>query len=225
MSTTVVNAYVAPVMMRYLSRLDARLRRSDGDVRLRVMRSNGGSMSAAEAGRDAVRTVLSGPAGGVVGALAAAQAAGVSQVISFDMGGTSTDVSLCPGRVLERTDLQVDGLPNPDSGRRRAQRRCGRRFDRRRWTRAARCESDHRARGRIPARPPMAGAACPRSLMRTSSSAACGPIAFWAVACAWTQTPPSAPSRPWRTPSRARSRAPRRRSWRSPTPTWRARCG
>ncbi|PZC49913.1 MAG: N-methylhydantoinase A [Chloroflexi bacterium] len=111
MSTTVANAYVAPAMTRYLSGLEAGLRATDATTRLRVMRSNGGSMGAAEAGRDAVRTVLSGPAGGVVGARAAAEASGIGQVISFDMGGTSTDVSLCPGRLLERSDLQVGGLP------------------------------------------------------------------------------------------------------------------
>ena len=111
MSTTVVNAYVAPAMERYLSRLEAGLRAGEAATRLRVMRSNGGAMSVAEASRDAVRTVLSGPAGGVVGARAAAEAAGVGQLISFDMGGTSTDVSLLPGRVLERTDFAVGGLP------------------------------------------------------------------------------------------------------------------
>ena len=111
MSTTVANAYVAPAMGRYLSRLEAGLRAGGGATRLRVMRSNGGSMSAAEASRDAVRTVLSGPAGGVVGARAAAAAAGIERLISFDMGGTSTDVSLLPGRVLERTDFAVGGLP------------------------------------------------------------------------------------------------------------------
>ena len=111
MSTTVVNAYVAPAMGRYLSRLEAGLRAGGATTRLRVMRSNGGAMSVAEASRDAVRTVLSGPAGGVVGARAAAEAAGLRQLISFDMGGTSTDVSLLPGRVLERTDFAVGGLP------------------------------------------------------------------------------------------------------------------
>ncbi len=111
MSTTVANAYVAPAMERYLSRLEAGLRAGGGATRLRVMRSNGGSMSVAEASRDAVRTVLSGPAGGVVGARAAAAAAGIERLISFDMGGTSTDVSLLPGRVLERTDFAVGGLP------------------------------------------------------------------------------------------------------------------
>ncbi len=111
MSTTVANAYVAPAMERYLSRLEAGLRTGGGATRLRVMRSNGGAMSVAEASRDAVRTVLSGPAGGVVGARAAAAAAGIERLISFDMGGTSTDVSLLPGRVLERTDFAVGGLP------------------------------------------------------------------------------------------------------------------
>ena len=111
MSTTVANAYVAPAMERYLSRLEAGLRTGGRATRLRVMRSNGGAMSVAEASRDAVRTVLSGPAGGVVGARAAAAAAGIERLISFDMGGTSTDVSLLPGRVLERTDFAVGGLP------------------------------------------------------------------------------------------------------------------
>ena len=111
MSTTVANAYVAPAMTGYLSRLELGLRAGAPDTRLRVMRSNGGSMGAAEAGREAVRTVLSGPAGGAVGALAAGEAAGIRQVMSFDMGGTSTDVSLCPGGLLERSDLEVGGLP------------------------------------------------------------------------------------------------------------------
>ncbi|HJN91149.1 MAG TPA: hydantoinase/oxoprolinase family protein, partial [Dehalococcoidia bacterium] len=114
MSTTVANAFVAPAMARYLDALESGLNsRSDesAPVRVRVMQSNGGSMSAADAGREAVRTVLSGPAGGVVGAFAAARASGFDDVITFDMGGTSADVSLCPGRILERTDLDIDGMP------------------------------------------------------------------------------------------------------------------
>ena len=110
MSTTAVNVYVSPPMTRYLSALERGLS-GDHPVRLRIMQSNGGSIGADQAGREAVRTVLSGPAGGVVGAFAAAQEAGVDNVITFDMGGTSADVSLCPGRLLERTDLVVDGLP------------------------------------------------------------------------------------------------------------------
>ena len=114
MSTTVANAYLAPVMSSYLSRLEHALSEQAADggaIGLRIMQSNGGSLSAAGAGEQAVRTVLSGPAGGVAGAFAAAVAAGHEQAITFDMGGTSADVSLCPGRLLERTDLMIDGMP------------------------------------------------------------------------------------------------------------------
>ena len=114
MSTTVANAYLAPVMSSYLSRLERSLSEQAADggaIGLRIMQSNGGSLSAAGAGEQAVRTVLSGPAGGVAGAFAAAVAAGHEQAITFDMGGTSADVSLCPGRLLERTDLMIDGMP------------------------------------------------------------------------------------------------------------------
>ena len=114
MSTTVANAYLAPVMSSYLSRLERSLSEQAADggaIGLRIMQSNGGSLSAVGAGEQAVRTVLSGPAGGVAGAFAAAVAAGHEQAITFDMGGTSADVSLCPGRLLERTDLMIDGMP------------------------------------------------------------------------------------------------------------------
>ena len=113
-STTVANAYLAPVMSNYLSRLERSFSEqtaAGASVGLRIMQSNGGSLSAAGAGEQAVRTVLSGPAGGVAGAFAAAVAAGYAQAITFDMGGTSADVSLCPGRLLERTDLTIDGMP------------------------------------------------------------------------------------------------------------------
>ena len=109
-STTVANAYVAPVMERYLSRLEKGARKH-GVKRLRVMSSNGGSISPQAAGRLAVRTALSGPAGGVAGAFALASAAGFDRIITFDMGGTSTDVALCPGRILERNETIVGGLP------------------------------------------------------------------------------------------------------------------
>ncbi len=109
-STTVANAYVAPVMTGYLARLDAELR-SREIQRLRVMSSNGGSMGARAAGRLAVRTAVSGPAGGVAGAFALARQAGHERIITLDMGGTSTDVSLCPGRILERDETSVGGLP------------------------------------------------------------------------------------------------------------------
>lgn len=106
-STTVVNAYVAPRMDRYLAELDARI----GEGSLRIMQSNGGSISASSAKRESVRTILSGPAGGVVGAYEAAKAAGFTQAITFDMGGTSTDVALCDGGIRTTTEAAVAGLP------------------------------------------------------------------------------------------------------------------
>ncbi|MCA9736403.1 MAG: hydantoinase/oxoprolinase family protein [Gemmatimonadetes bacterium] len=106
-STTVVNAYVGPLMDRYLGRLD----REAGARRFRVMGSNGGALSAERARAEPVHTVLSGPAGGVVGALAWGERTGLDRLITFDMGGTSTDVSLCPGRPLHTREFQIDGQP------------------------------------------------------------------------------------------------------------------
>ncbi|MBI2165394.1 MAG: hydantoinase/oxoprolinase family protein [Chloroflexi bacterium] len=105
-STTAVNAYVGPIMARYLSRLDSAL-----EGRLRIMESSGGSLSAQAAVSHPVRSILSGPAGGVVGAFHVANLAGYPNVITFDMGGTSTDVSLCPGRVQETSASVVGGCP------------------------------------------------------------------------------------------------------------------
>ena len=103
-STVAINAYLQPLMGAYLKKLHA--------PRLRVMQSSGGSISAAAAAREPVRTILSGPAGGVVGALRAARAAGSPDIITFDMGGTSTDVSLCPGgRMLTTNEATVAALP------------------------------------------------------------------------------------------------------------------
>ncbi len=105
-SAAVINAYVGPPMARYLRRLSDAL-----GPRLRIMHSGGGSLSAERAAQEPVRTLLSGPAGGVVGAFHLASQAGFSQVITFDMGGTSTDVSLCPGRVQETASAQIGGYP------------------------------------------------------------------------------------------------------------------
>ena len=109
-STTVANAYVAPVMERYLSRLEKGVR-GHAVKRVRVMSSNGGSVSVKAAGNLAIRTALSGPAGGVAGAFALAENAGFDRIITLDMGGTSTDVALCPGRILERDETLVGELP------------------------------------------------------------------------------------------------------------------
>jgi N-methylhydantoinase A len=106
-STTVVNAYVGPKMSNYLGRLDA----NSGAQTLRIMGSNGGALSVARAIAEPVHTILSGPAGGVVGALAWAARAGSDRIITFDMGGTSTDVSLCPGEPLQTKEYQIDGQP------------------------------------------------------------------------------------------------------------------
>jgi N-methylhydantoinase A len=93
-STTLVNAYVGPKIERYLSRLDARLREAGFEGELLVMQSNGGVMPGGYVAERAVGVMGSGPAGGVMGATAVAGAAGVTDFISVDMGGTSYDVSL-----------------------------------------------------------------------------------------------------------------------------------
>ncbi len=106
-STTVINAYVAPMMNSYLGRLAAEA----GAIRVSIMGSNGGALPIDRARREPIHTVLSGPAGGVVGALTWARRAGHDSIISFDMGGTSTDVSLCPGRPLHTRELVIAGQP------------------------------------------------------------------------------------------------------------------
>jgi N-methylhydantoinase A len=106
-STTSVNAYVGPVMGRYLRTLADALGLED----VRIMQSNGGALSVDTARRRAVETVLSGPAGGVLGAFELAAAAGYHDIISFDMGGTSTDVSLCAGALSHTSEAYVGGLP------------------------------------------------------------------------------------------------------------------
>jgi N-methylhydantoinase A len=127
-ATVVINAYLQPLMGRYLTRLsndgsdesgpassrDQRSKTKDqrSGFALRVMQSSGGSISAAVAASEPVRTILSGPAGGVVGALRVARAAGFSNVITFDMGGTSTDVALCDqGGMRLTNEAVVAGLP------------------------------------------------------------------------------------------------------------------
>jgi N-methylhydantoinase A len=97
-------------MQSYLKHLEEGVRGKD-IKRVRVMSSNGGSMSPQAAGRLAIRTALSGPAGGVAGAFALAQRTGFERIITLDMGGTSTDVAVCPRHILERDETLVGGLP------------------------------------------------------------------------------------------------------------------
>lgn len=105
-ATTAVNAYVGPLMDRYLGELE-----KVSQFKISIMQSNGGFLSAREARHQAVRTVLSGPAGGVVGAQTVGAASGYRKLLGFDMGGTSTDVSLIEGAPQETTEATVDGLP------------------------------------------------------------------------------------------------------------------
>ena len=105
-STVVVNSYVGPLMSRYINQLENAL-----GAGLRIMQSSGGSITAQLASNQPVRTILSGPAGGVVGAFHLASQAGYGDVITLDMGGTSTDVSLCPGVIKETTSSSLAGCP------------------------------------------------------------------------------------------------------------------
>ncbi|HKO59790.1 MAG TPA: hydantoinase/oxoprolinase family protein [Pyrinomonadaceae bacterium] len=105
-STVTINAYLQPLMGRYLTRL------ASDTSQLRVMQSSGGGISASAAADEPVRTILSGPAGGVVGALQTARAAGFEKIITFDMGGTSTDVALSEvDGVRLTTEASVAGMP------------------------------------------------------------------------------------------------------------------
>jgi len=134
-STVVINAYLQPVMQRYLENLQSRSQHLLKERRLAnkeerrfsaakessknlapaprifVMQSSGGITSLATAAREPVRTVLSGPAGGVVGAAASARSSGFERIIAFDMGGTSTDVSLVEGAIKTAGTAEVAGLP------------------------------------------------------------------------------------------------------------------
>jgi N-methylhydantoinase A len=106
LATTVVNAYVGPLMTAHLGRLGDAAR---GGVR--VMQSNGGLVGGPAAAAEPVRTVLSGPAGGVAGAADRARRAGFARVVTLDMGGTSTDVSLVDGEPAYRSETDVGGMP------------------------------------------------------------------------------------------------------------------
>jgi N-methylhydantoinase A/oxoprolinase/acetone carboxylase beta subunit len=105
-STTVINAYVAPLMDRYLGDLERR-----SPHRVAIMQSNGGVITAAEARKQAVRTILSGPAGGIVGAVEIARLAGFRKALTFDMGGTSTDVALASQQARLTTEARIDNYP------------------------------------------------------------------------------------------------------------------
>jgi len=125
-STVAINAYLQPLMGSYLGRLSQTVpdlpaetptgqkpkTKGQTSFSLRVMQSSGGSISAQVAASEPVRTILSGPSGGVVGALRSARAAGFDNIITFDMGGTSTDVALCDsGGIRTTNEATIAGLP------------------------------------------------------------------------------------------------------------------
>ncbi|MCP4245768.1 MAG: hydantoinase/oxoprolinase family protein, partial [bacterium] len=106
--TTWLNAYVGPLIRRYLERLAAAL---GSNLTLGVMQSSGLTCDAGFASRRAVNLLLSGPAGGLQGARLVAEAAGRDRLISFDMGGTSTDVGLIDGELTLSSEGAIDRYP------------------------------------------------------------------------------------------------------------------
>ncbi len=112
LSTTVVNAFLGPVMQRYIRRLETRLRNGGLAIAPHLTQSNGGVIGFETAARFPVRTLLSGPSTGVVAAQAIGEAAGIDNLITFDMGGTSSDVALLENRICKRTgEADVHGYP------------------------------------------------------------------------------------------------------------------
>ncbi|MEU5884007.1 hydantoinase/oxoprolinase family protein [Spirillospora sp. NPDC047279] len=110
--TTVLNSYLGPVMQRYLSALEVALRDVPVTAGLQVVRSDGGLMSVAGAQAHPIQTALSGPSGGVNGAAFVAKRAGFDKIITFDMGGTSSDVAVCIGGIPEVTrETKVAAFP------------------------------------------------------------------------------------------------------------------
>ncbi len=106
-STTVINAYLSPIIGKYVKKLKQKLL----GVNIYIQQSNGGWLSAKEASEFSCHTILSGPAGGVSGAYLWAKAMGEKKIITFDMGGTSTDVCLIDGRIPFTKEYVIDGYP------------------------------------------------------------------------------------------------------------------
>lgn len=106
-SITAVNAYLIPVLSRYLSNLEKNLNHAN----LKIMQSNEGYISPSIASSTPIRTSLSGPAGGVVAAFHLGKAAGIQNLITFDMGGTSSDVSLLDGQIRRTNESFIGDFP------------------------------------------------------------------------------------------------------------------
>lgn len=107
LSTTVANAFLQPVMQRYMQQLQQGLQ----DLPARLMQSNGGSLAPETVAKLPVRCALSGPAGGLIGAREVGRRMGQNQLLTFDMGGTSTDVALLDNQLLLQTGANIGGIP------------------------------------------------------------------------------------------------------------------
>ena len=107
-STVALEAYVRPLMSNYIQQFTDALPSS---TPLRIMKSDGGVINAERIRQQAVQTVLSGPAAGVLGAFHLAELAGYDRIITMDIGGTSTDVALCPGKLAHHPSAEIDSLP------------------------------------------------------------------------------------------------------------------
>jgi len=107
--TTVVDAYLSPILRRYVNQVQTQLQGKSGDpVNLMFMQSNGGLVDAEQfQGKD---SILSGPAGGIVGAVQTSAQAGFEKIITFDMGGTSTDVAHYDGEYERQFDTEIAGV-------------------------------------------------------------------------------------------------------------------
>ena len=105
-STTVLNSYLIPKVNRYMRSLSRALEEKS----LSIMQSNGGVISAGQAAGEPAKIVLSGPAGGVVGAFEICALSGRRKIITYDMGGTSTDISLCDGKISFATENTLGGV-------------------------------------------------------------------------------------------------------------------
>ncbi|MDX1622803.1 MAG: hydantoinase/oxoprolinase family protein [Gemmatimonadota bacterium] len=106
-TTALVAAGLAPIVRGYVERLEEELPADD----LRIMMSNGGLATAAQVSERPLGTILSGPAAGVIGARLVARAAGLEEIVTLDMGGTSCDVAVVPGEVERTIETELDGVP------------------------------------------------------------------------------------------------------------------
>jgi len=111
-STTVLTAYTKPIVDKYISGLEEQLQQADFHGQFLVMQANGGMIPAFKVREHAARMILSGPAAGVLGAIHVSGAAGLSNILTFDMGGTSTDVCLVTDGLPQiTTEYKISGLP------------------------------------------------------------------------------------------------------------------